>query len=437
MRNVQTGLRESLRKVYEEYSSGRAPQIMAKSAAQRGSLQETAQASAVVPLYSVQNIVRPLFGKGDPHLPSIGDHPGFVHLDGTNRQEFCAVSTLFMDIENSTRMGVVFGPEEAYRRKNAIVCMAIEIIKTFDGHVHRIMGDAVMAYFGGPDTDPHTAAIDALNCAAFLRYFFGSVILPQLNGGNEEDSVGIRIGLDHGPRDHVLWASYGYAGMSEVTATSFYVDVASKLQGQAGFNRVLIGQSLKEFLDFPDELLEVPTRSRDGEKELDPYIRPNYTRPDGSRMNYRKYRLKWERYLAGSHVAIADAPAFFPGESQPVPFVIVAGLCTGNGAAAHAPYAAESSPLAKDSWLRFEVLQGSPLLIPERIRISVENHGREAAAANQLKRPGEWTSIRKPVTSSLAVRYEGTAFRGLHDLVVDVGYANGVTRTRRFGVYIA
>ena len=54
-----------------------------------------------------------------------------------------------MDMEGSTRLNLLHSPSEVARIKNAFSRMAMEVVKAFDGHVHRIMGDAVMAYFGG------------------------------------------------------------------------------------------------------------------------------------------------------------------------------------------------------------------------------------------------------------------------------------------------
>ncbi len=255
--------------------------------------------------------------------------------------------------------------------------------------------------------------------------------------GDSDDAFGIRVGVDYGPPDKVLWASYGYAGMSEVTATSFYVDVAAKLQGQAGRNQILIGQSLRDFVDFPDVVASVPTRSRDGVREPDPYVRPNYTDADGKKLNYRKFLVDWEGYLKRTHVAAADAPAFYPNDSLALPFLVTAGVARAKDEPAYAPYGACSSPLRKGDWIRFEVRTVSPMLSPERIRFSVENHGTEAEAeANRGNHSTGWLAISRPAPNPMAVHYETTAYRGLHDLVVDVGYPDGTVRTRRFGVYV-
>jgi adenylate cyclase len=63
-----------------------------------------------------------------------------------------------------------------------------------------------------------------------LAFAIRNVVLPTLG----RDNLGVRIGLDYGRDRDVLWSSYGYPGVDEVTATSFFVDVAAKLQQAAG-----------------------------------------------------------------------------------------------------------------------------------------------------------------------------------------------------------
>ena len=200
----------------------------------------------LVPEYSIQHLIRPLYGKGAPTPAQIGDHPDFQNLSGTDSTERHAITTMFMDLEGSTRLSRFRDLEEVYRIKNAFIRAAIEVVRSFDGHVHRIMGDAVMAFFGGRRTSSEQGAIDGINCAAVLSHAVKTVVIPTLG----DDKLGVRIGLDYGGENDVLWSSYGYPGVEEVTATSFNVDVAAKLQHAARRNRVMIGQSIKEFLVF-------------------------------------------------------------------------------------------------------------------------------------------------------------------------------------------
>jgi adenylate cyclase len=143
------------------------------SARKAGSLLEATEFSAARPrAFEIQSSLRPLFGKGQPVTACIGDHPDFLHLKETAQMEYCPISTLFMDIEASTKLALIYpNLEDVMRIKNALICAAIEIIQAFDGHVHRIVGDAVMAFFGGRNVDPQNAAIDAIKLRQHVELF--------------------------------------------------------------------------------------------------------------------------------------------------------------------------------------------------------------------------------------------------------------------------
>jgi hypothetical protein len=167
----------------------------------------------------LQEVLRPLFDKGESENSSIGGHPDFQHLENTNRVEYGAITTLFVDMEGSTRLGLLNDPKQTFIYKDAIIRSAIEIIEAFDGHVHPIMGDAVMAFFGRQGDPTETGVIDGVNCASTLAVFFESVVRPNLEGIGLSGQQGIRIGIDYGPEEEVLWSSYGMEDTSEVTAT--------------------------------------------------------------------------------------------------------------------------------------------------------------------------------------------------------------------------
>ncbi|MNH08763.1 Adenylate and Guanylate cyclase catalytic domain protein [compost metagenome] len=135
-----------------------------------------------------------------------------------------------MDIKGSTKLGLIYSPEEVFFIKNSIIRCAIETIRAFDGHVHRIMGDAVLAFFRSDGESARNAAIDALNCGCYLVEFMRQHVAPKLRE-NDVGDVGIRVGIDYGQHDDVLWGMYGFQGSSEVTATSLLTD--NKLRGAA------------------------------------------------------------------------------------------------------------------------------------------------------------------------------------------------------------
>jgi len=380
----------------------------------------------------LQEALRPLFGKGDPQPPSIGGHPDYQHLEDTNRVEQGPITTLFVDMEGSTKLGLLHDLEDAFLYKDAIIRGAIDIVKAFDGHVHRLMGDAVMAYFGRADGWTEAGVINGLNCAASLMAFFEEAVQPRLETKGFSDPFGIRIGLDFGPKDEVLWSSYGMQNMSEVTATSYHVDVAAKLQQNAGRNQVLLGESLKDHIDFPEYLLEVPTRVRDGEDEEDYYVRPNYSGPDGDPVNYRKYKFRWRRYLTWSPFQL-----LLPSRSGVEPIQVNAKLHDERrGTYEGEIYPPASRPLRKGLGLKFTYDPPSNLTRPYTVWTKVQNHGEEAREDECCDRVPQTHRIENWEEQRNFGHWETTRYRGLHYLDFEIRKGSTTHYSTRYGVYI-
>ena len=73
------------------------------------------------PAQQAQIWLRDLYNKvGSPDY-LIGDHPDFLHLRGSNNVEKCAITTMFMDLEGSTRLNLFYTLEEVYFIKNAFI----------------------------------------------------------------------------------------------------------------------------------------------------------------------------------------------------------------------------------------------------------------------------------------------------------------------------
>ena len=416
----------------------RAPELYAKGFAES----KAAAAVDTSTFYKVQGALRPMFGKPGVREPDIGDHPDFAHIKGSDETEFCAVTTLFMDIEGSTRLGLLYGPQAVQKIKNAFIRCAIDVVTSFDGHVHRIMGDAVMAYFGGTSACPHASAIDALNCAAALRLFAEHVVAPRLRAMGVEHDFGVRIGLDHGPERDVLWSSYGYPKGDEVTATSFYVDVASKLQSSAGRNQIMVGESMRSFLDLPDGLVSVKTSIRGGRSVPEPFVTPNHAKLDGTLMDYRQYVFRGDEYLSVGAFSQGDRNALpLPAAATSgdwLPLKVDASIHDSHGGRGGASYPACSSPVAKGKWVRFVPRLGFQPRFPYRLLCRVTNHGVEA-----LDKGGEdrGCHVKNYVIESARQHdtfehWEYTAYRGLHYLTVEVVHRGGKSKAV-LGVFVA
>ena len=423
---------DALNRAYDRYYAGPERRILAKDARFDGGLAGPPVVGDLTQHFEIQDDLRPLFGKGPAVAPSIGHHPDFEHLKATRATEFAPITTLFMDMEGSTRLGLIYTPEQVFKTKNAVIQSTIDIIKSFDGHVHRIMGDAVMAFFGGKRSTVEQGAIDALNCAATLRALIVSLVekrLPEM----ADEPLGIRIGLDYGAKEKVLWGPYGYPGMEEITATSFHVDVASKLQHAAGRNQIMLGDSLRALLDVPDVLLQKKTFIKNGEEQEEPYATPNYAGADGKPINYRKYLFKWDEYLSCTHLAAA-APALLGKTGGQLRVDVVVAHERKDSAIA-ARYSPCGQMVPKQKQLRFQVEIPFQPRVPLALDFRVENHGLEASRAENSGNHADRQDKTK-LGDLTCTHWESTLYRGLHYLNVLVSAQGKQVMARRLGVWV-
>lgn len=413
------------------------PQVVTRSA---GSLSENRleimnKDASIIREQSVQTLFRPYFGKQGINKPEIGDHPDFKYLRDTGGSEYCPITTMFMDIVNSTGLGLMYPLEQVFIIKNAFISAAIEIVKTFDGHVHRIMGDAIMAFFGGKSGSTEDNTINALNCASTLMYFVENAIIPALaeyyptpNGSPAPFAV--RIGIDHGKEKDVLWGCYGHTGINEVTATSIYVDMAAKLQHCAGKNQIMLGDSLKKHLDLPTPLLSVKV-DESGHKE--PFILPNQLTSTGQLFNYEKHLFDWKEYLRYTPIPQLEQ---IMGVKNSDEYIKISAEVSKLYSSDNFNYFPCSFILPKDHEIKFTAEILGPIAYYSRVRFRVENHGLEAELAKDTG--GNRPTYEFDVSRRLYTHTERTRYRGLHYLVVEViNSVDQVIKSSRYGVFIA
>lgn len=254
--------------------------------------------------YILQSKIREAFGKGNTlNLSTIADHPDFNSLvHGGTKNQF--ITTMFVDIKGSTKLSLKYPNclEFIYLFKNAVIKSCIEVIHAFDGHVHRIMGDAVLGFFGSSSVSKPQSILDCINAAAMLTVILEHTIKPWLKSQKEDFDVGdfgFRIGCNFGDDDEILWANYGFGDVGEVSPTGLPVDLAAKLQGLANKNQIMMGQGLLNFFNFPENFSEIKKSQVNYNYEPNPYISPNYSKSDGTKLNYVMRLLKTHTYILG------------------------------------------------------------------------------------------------------------------------------------------
>lgn len=262
----------------------------------------------------IENAIRQMFNRKGSSNTYINDHPDFkdlVHNGESINQYICP---LFIDIRGSTRLGLVYPLEFVRDFKNAVIRMCIEVVRAFDGYVHRIMGDAVLAFFGSSSISEEQAIIDTLNAVCILDFLLLNSVRPYLESTNPyfeaNQHFGFRIGINYGSKDEVLWSNYGYGKAGEVSATGFPIDVAAKLQSLADKNTTMLGQGLLHKINFPKNFSTIKL-----DKESNPmkFVKPNYT-IKGTPINYNMRILNKNEYMKGLFISTEAKEKLFPKE---------------------------------------------------------------------------------------------------------------------------
>lgn len=377
--------------------------------------------------YAIQRPIREWFGKAEVNTGKIGAHPDFEYLVGTNETQRHHITTVFIDIKNSTRLSLRYDLMQVREIKNAILRAASETVRAFDGHVHRFMGDALMAYFGGVKQDRESGCMAAINCAAMLRLLMDESIGPGLQRqGIDPTDIGFRVGIDYGGDDQVLWSSYGYTDVSEVTATSFFVDAAAKLQSMASKDGSMLGGNLVKFLDLPDALIEHKTEMRDGKPIPVPYLRPNYTLPNGDSHDYEIHELKFKEFVRLLPIPLDMRQSLVSGAKA---FPGITFSAYSQDTHLYQEYRSLSRCVSKGTAVLFQILIDAHALDGLRLPLRGEwirkNHGREAMDAGMSQdergtfdiRPNTVNRGREPTKYSWTRHAE---YRGIHTMEVKI-----------------
>lgn len=402
-----------------------------------GSSQAVSEQSSSLPKgpqdeFILQKQIRPLFGKEGVNSKPIGTHPDFLELELNNYvTENHYITTLFVDIKGSTRLSLLYPLEKVYIFKNSVIQTCVEIIRSFDGHVHRIMGDAVMAFFGSKDAEKEDSIADAINCCLTTRIILEESIKPWMErNGIDAKDFGFRIGCDFGDDQEVLWGSYGYQNVGEVSATGLPVDMASKLQNLANKNQTMLGQGILEFINWPEKYSKIKEKVKGNEKTTLPCVTPNLTDAVGNPINYKMRVLNYENCL--NYIALPRTFREKINGSKVINNPYIDYKCHYEEDNIKGEYISASKFLNKDVSLLFILTAHTKgnLQFPLKVHFVKTNHGQETPESERdieyapviitlnTKRRSKYD--RSIIPFSIAKNSEYTLYRGLHTMRCDV-----------------
>jgi class 3 adenylate cyclase/tetratricopeptide (TPR) repeat protein len=141
--------------------------------------------------------------------------------DGENR----VLTILFADLTGSTRSTRDLAPEDAAARVNDVLKAMVDAVLAYDGRINRLLGDAVLAFFGSPvahENDPERAILAALR------------IRESAHRLGFDVTVGINTG-------EVYLGALGSDAHHEVTAMGNAIVLAARMRENAAPGEILVG----------------------------------------------------------------------------------------------------------------------------------------------------------------------------------------------------
>ena len=164
-------------------------------------------------------------------LPS---DPAELKLGGHRRE----VSILFADIRGFTSFSEKLPPEEVMDALNRYLAIAAEAILAYEGTLDKFMGDAVMAIFNAP-LPQKDHALRAVKAAAAMQ----QAIADYQQQLGEKRGLSFGVGINVGG---VVVGNIGTTARMDYTAIGDTVNLAKRLQENAGGGHILLSQSTYE-----------------------------------------------------------------------------------------------------------------------------------------------------------------------------------------------
>jgi class 3 adenylate cyclase/tetratricopeptide (TPR) repeat protein len=152
------------------------------------------------------------------------------------------VTVLFADVVDSTGLGERLDPEQVAEIMNGAFAFLNASVKKYDGMVARLLGDAILAFFGAPvahEDDAERAVRAGLDIQAAAREYAEEV--SRNYGVDFKVRVGINTGL-------AVLAAVGDEIRTEYTAMGDTTNVAARLQSAAEPGSVLISADTYHFV---------------------------------------------------------------------------------------------------------------------------------------------------------------------------------------------
>jgi len=203
--------------------------------------------------------IRDMFGKYvDPRIvESLIERPSLTALEGERR----TMTVFFCDLMGFSALGESLTPKNLVTVTNRYLTVMSEPVRAQGGILDKYIGDAIMAYWGPPFSDPNQqatlACLAALDMVELVAPFIAE--LPELTGIRRGlPQIGMRIGIATGA---VLVGNIGSDTMKSYTVLGGSVNLASRLEGANKWygTAILVSQATAAMAEDAVETREIDT----------------------------------------------------------------------------------------------------------------------------------------------------------------------------------
>ena len=179
-----------------------------------------------------------------------------------HRGERRIVTILFSDVKGSTALAENLDPEEVLEIMNKAFKILIDPVVKYEGKVARLMGDAILAFFGAPVS--HEDDADRA-CRAGLEIIEGAkVFAHKLKKEKGIEGFNVRVGINTGL---VVVGEVGAGSNVEYTAMGDAVNTAARMESSAEPGTIQITEETKKHLQSEFMFLDLGGLQVKGRKE--------------------------------------------------------------------------------------------------------------------------------------------------------------------------
>jgi len=149
------------------------------------------------------------------------------------------LTIFFSDIVNFTSTTEYLESEDLTNMLNGYLTEMSNIALKYGGTIDKFIGDAIMIFFGDPETDGFKQ--DAINCVSMAIEMQRKMedIRNHLSDSGIVKPFNIRIGITTG---YVTVGNFGSNDRMDYTIIGNYVNLASRLESKAEKNKILISE---------------------------------------------------------------------------------------------------------------------------------------------------------------------------------------------------